>query len=190
MREHLGSRRPLIEAIAERWWIPMVRGFLAVLLGVAAFAWPGATLSSLLVGWAAFAIADGAMAALAGLTRSGTLIAIGLITMAAGVFALIQPRAVLAVLVFVIACWAVVRGLVDVAEALAVRRELPHEWLMLVNGILTLLFGIWILAVPRAGARGIVWLAGAYSLLHGILLLCVGWRVRRIDHLFAAPTRA
>lgn len=189
MREHASSRRPLIEAIVERWWIPVTRGALALLLGLAAFAWPGAALSSVLVGWAAFAIIDGALAVLIGLSRSWTMVAIGVITIAAGLFALAQPRIVLSILVFVIACWAVVRGLIDVAEALAVRRELPHEWLMLINGVVTLLFGIWILAVPTAGARAIVWLAGAYSLIHGILLLCVGWRVRRIDHLFA-PTRA
>ena len=191
MRKEISVRRPMVEALAERWWIPVLRGVFSVLLGIAAFAWPGITLTFLAVAWGALAFADGVMAvALSGLTRSWSLLFVGLVGIAAGVYTFFRPGMTVLTLVFVVGVWAVVRGVFDIVEAITLRKEIPHEWLMLFGGVVAVIFGIVVVMAPGMGALSIAWVIGVYAIVHGLLLLTVGLRVRKLDHLIKTAATA
>ena len=50
--------------------------------------------------------------------------------------------------------------------------------MLLINGVLSVLFGIALAIWPAAGLLAVTWLIGAYSILFGILLIVLGFRVR------------
>ena len=53
---------PVVEAFARNWWLLLIRGIIAVLFGLMAFIWPGLTLVTLILLYAAYALVDGLMA--------------------------------------------------------------------------------------------------------------------------------
>lgn len=167
--------------LARSWWLLLLRGIAGVLFGLAAFAWPGLTLVTLVLVFGLYALADGVVAVLAALLGGGIagrwwLALAGVVSIAAGLFALFQPGlSGFSILVF-IGAWSVVRGITDVVGAIALRREITNEWSLGLSGVLSVLFGLAILAAPLVGAVVLIWMVGAWALVAG--LLCIVWSMR------------
>jgi len=105
----------------------------------------------------------------------------------------IMLTAIAAVLVFsallyVIAFWAISTGIFEIIAGIRLRRVITNEWLLLVQGALSLLFGILILFAPGVGALAIVLWIGAYACVFGIALLALAFRLRGHQRLIAQPT--
>src|SRR5947209_7037497 len=143
--------------LSHNWWILALQGLLAILFGVLAFVLPGMTLLTLIFLFGAYALANGVLAlvhafsAPKGYPRFGALIAIGLISIAAGVLAIVWPGITALSLVLVIAAWAIVNGIVEIAMALRLRRVLNHEWMLALAGVVSILLGLVIAFRPAAG---------------------------------------
>lgn len=173
----------LLAPLAERWWILLLRGVLAVLFGVFAILWPGLTLRVLVLLWGVFAVADGLWALVEGIqTRWWWMALFGVIGMAAGAYALVQPGITALLLLFVIAAWAVLRGVLEIAAAFALRKELTNEWLLVVSGGLSIAVGLAMFAFPGAGALALVWLIAIQALATGVLLIALAFRLRAFRH--------
>ena len=84
-------------------------------------------------------------------------------------------------LVYVIAAWAIVKGIVQIAVAVRVRREIRGEWLLGLVGLLSIAFGVLLAGFPGAGALSLVWLIGAYAIVAGVAMAALGLRLRRMD---------
>jgi uncharacterized membrane protein HdeD (DUF308 family) len=106
----------------------------------------------------------------------------GVLGIAAGVYALFQPGITALVLLFVIAAWAVLRGVLEIAAAIALRKELTHEWLLVVSGALSIAIGLAMFAFPGAGAVALVWLIAIQALAAGVLLIALAFRLRAFRH--------
>ena len=104
----------------------------------------------------------------------------GVVGIAAGVFAFLWPGITALVLLYLIAAWMVVTGLLEVAAAIALRRELHGEWLLALAGILSVVFGIFLFVRPGEGAIAVVWAIGLFAIVFGIALLVLGVRLRRL----------
>ena len=70
-----------------------------------------------------------------------------------------------------IAWWAILTGAFEIAAAIRFRRILKREWVLVVSGLLSILFGILLIARPGAGALSLIWLIGGYAIVFGVLLL-------------------
>jgi uncharacterized membrane protein HdeD (DUF308 family) len=181
-------------ALAGNWWALALRGLFGVLFGVAAFAWPGITLGALVLLYGAYAFADGVFAlasALAGRTERlpwWALLLEGLVGIGVGVVTVFWPGITALALLYLIAAWAVVTGVFEIAAAIRLRREIRGEWLLALGGTLSVLFGLALVINPGAGALAMVWLIGAYALAFGVLLIALAFRLRRLVH--RASTRA
>src|SRR5262245_42383214 len=81
-------------------------------------------------------------------------------------------------LVTLIAAWSIITGIFEIATAARLRKMIPNEWLRIVSGVVSIIFGILLITQPGAGAISIVWLLGAYALLFGILTLMLAFRLR------------
>src|SRR5215212_408394 len=80
-----------------------------------------------------------------------------------------------AVLVYVISAWAIFTGLLKVLIAVAFRREIENGWPMILGGLLSVLFGIILGAMPGAGLVTLVWLVGIYAQILGVALVVLGF---------------
>jgi uncharacterized membrane protein HdeD (DUF308 family) len=81
-------------------------------------------------------------------------------------------------LVFVIAAWSVVTGIIEILAAIWLRRLIQREWLLGLSGFLSIAFGVLLFIAPVAGAVAIAIWVGAYAILFGSLLVWLGLRLR------------
>lgn len=170
---------PILADISRNWWTLAIRGAAAVIFGILAFFWPGLTLAALILLWGVFVLADGAMAVVAGgRGRWWPLFVFGLLAIAAGFFALFRPGLTALALLFVIAAWAIVRGVLEIVAAMRLRRELTNEWLLVASGLLSVLVGVLLVMFPGVGLLSLMWLIGAYAVAVGVLLLVLAFRLR------------
>lgn len=180
-----GTTDGRIMSLARNWWAFLLRGLMALLFGVIALLLPGPTLVSLALLLAAYLLVDGVFALIAGVRaiarhqRWGHFILEGVAGLVAGVLAVTMPGATILALVLIVAFWAVFTG---VLELMAARRVGPgggRAWL-LVGGVLSILLGVLMVAVPPAGGYAVVFLVGSYAFAWGILLVAWGFQLRRL----------
>lgn len=174
-----------MEASSRHWWVFGLRGIAAVLFGILAFAWPGVTLAVLVLLWGAYALVDGVLSLISAFRvendhRWGLLIE-GIVGIAAGLAAFVWPGLTALVLLYIIAAWAVITGVLELYAAVRLRKVIRNEWWLILSGIASLLFGIVLLAAPGAGALAVVWLIGFYAIVFGVLLIGLSVRLRSLS---------
>jgi len=173
--------------LARWWWTFILRGVLAILFGVLAFFAPQFGIAILVGLFAAWAIIDGIGNLIAGIRTRGQdrswwlEVLEGLVSVAAGVVALLLPAYAAQVLVLVVAAWAVITGVIEVVMAVRLRRVIENEVWMALAGTASILFGIILVLFPSAGALSLVWLIGSFAIAFGAFLIILGWRLRQID---------
>jgi len=171
-------------ALARNWWSLVIRGIAAILLGVVTFAWPGITLAALVLLYGAYALVDGVMAIIGAVRavqsheRWGALLIEGIAGIAAAAITMLWPGITALALVFVIAAWAIVTGVVELVAAVRLRKYVTGEWLLALSGIASIAFGVLIIMAPLAGALVIALWVGAYALVFGVLMVALGFRLR------------
>lgn len=189
----------LLNDMSRDWWVVLLRGIVGVIFGVLAFAWPGATLMVLVFVWGAYAVVDGAFAlylmvqAARQDRRWWPYSLEGLVGILAGAVAFAWPDITALVLVLLVAAWAIVTGLFEIIAAIDLRKQIQHEWLLGLSGVLSIVFGVLVMLQPEAGALVVVWLLGAYALLFGATLIGLAFRVRSVGgelHSESQPDRA
>ena len=158
------------------------------MFGLAALLRPGIALGALILLFGAYALVDGAFAIVGVFrgTRSGTprwlLLVEGVAGILAGIIALIFPGLTAVALLYLVAAWAVVTGLAQIATAIRLRQEIRGEWALILGGILSVLFGLLLAVLPGVGILSLIWLIGAYAVAFGVLLLITAFQVRGRDN--------
>lgn len=175
----------LLKRIAQNWWVLLLRGISAVLFGILTLAWPGVTLLFLIILFGVYALLDGLTAIIAGVTGGGggswwQMILTGLLSVAAGVIALAWPGETAVILLIVIAAWSIVRGVAEIAAAIRLRTVVNNEWLLILSGICSILFGMILFAKPRVGALAVLWIIATYAIVGGIVLIGLSLRLRAL----------
>jgi len=167
--------------LLDQWWALFVRGLLAIAFGMLALLWPGVTFVVLLAMFAAFSIADG-IVSLIGSARGrswGWPLVGGLLGIAVGILTIAWPGTAALALVIFIGAWAIARGILDIALAIALRGALGYEWVLGLSGVISILFGYFIVLWPRAGVVAVVAYVAGYAMLTGVLLIAASLRQRR-----------
>jgi uncharacterized membrane protein HdeD (DUF308 family) len=172
--------------LARSWWALVLRGIAALLFAALALLWPGLTFGILLVLFASFAILDGSLAIVAAFKAASEKrrwIALGLegvVGVVVGILVFTWPSVSAVTLAYLIAFWAIVTGIFELAVAMRMRRLVKGEWTMALGGFASLVFGFIVAARPGTGALAFVWILGAYAALFGVLLIGLGLRLRRV----------
>lgn len=178
-----------MELLARNWWAVLIRGIAAVLFGILALVLPGLTLRVLVLLFGAYALVDGIFAIVAAVQalnrrqgfdwRSiGWPIVEGIAGIIAGLLTFFWPGVTAFVLLYFIGAWAIITGITEIVQAVALRRIIQNEWLLILSGAASIVFGILLYLFPGAGAVAIVWLIGSYAILFGILLIGLSLRLR------------
>jgi uncharacterized membrane protein HdeD (DUF308 family) len=174
----------MVIALSRNWWLVVLRGVLAILFGIAAFVWPAITWLTLIIMFGIYAIVDGLIAIVTGLTRTKearrwwTFLLEGLLGIGAGIVALVFPELTTLVLIYVIASWAVITGILEIAAAVRLRDEIENEWVLGLGGFVSIVLGVLLFVQPAAGGLAIIWIIAGYALIFGILLVILGFRLR------------
>jgi uncharacterized membrane protein HdeD (DUF308 family) len=166
----------MVDELNRSWWLFVLRGVCAVLFGILAFLWPGITIASLVLLFGAYALVNGALAlgvAMQTARRSpgrGFTTLLGLLGVATGVITFFWPGITALSLLLMIAFWAIVTGVFEIAAGIRFR-QISRSWMLVVSGVLSVVFGGLLVALPGAGALSVVWLIGAYATASGILII-------------------
>ena len=188
--------RPMLHALAKSWWLLLLRGICAVVFGILAFIWPGLTLVTLVLLYGAFALVDGVISLIAAFTGSAKpvptwwLVVVGLLGIAAGIVTFAWPGITAIILVLFIGAWALVHGIFEIIGAIQLRKEIDNEWMLILGGLLSVVFGLIVLFAPGAGALGLIWAIAAYSIVFGILFIALALRLRKHRDAAGTPVTA
>jgi uncharacterized membrane protein HdeD (DUF308 family) len=169
--------------MTRNWGAIALRGVIAVLLGVIAIVWPGPTVGVLVILLGAFALVEGVANVVAGVRgREGWAIAEGVISVVVGIVIVIWPAITALVLLYIVATWAIITGIVRIVAAIQLRRVVRNEWLLLGSGLASVIFGVIAAVFPGAGILALIWLLGAWLIVLGVLLIALALSLRQLAH--------
>ena len=84
-------------------------------------------------------------------------------------------------LIALLAAWAIVTGILEIAAAIRLRREITDEWMLALGGFASLALGILLFFQPATGGLVLTLMVGSYALIFGVLLVGLGVRLRKWD---------
>ena len=172
-------------SLAENWWAIALRGVVAIIFGLVTFVFPGLSLIALIFMFGAYAIVEGifnVIAAVRGRSGEGPrwiLLLEGLVSIAAGIVTFALPGLTALVLLYVIAVWAIVTGVLEIIAAVRVRKQIRGEVWLILSGALSIVFGALLMFAPGAGALALILWIGAYAVVFGAVLIALAFRLRR-----------
>jgi uncharacterized membrane protein HdeD (DUF308 family) len=176
----------VLAALAENWWLLLLRGLVAIAFGMIAFFWPDITLVALTYLFGIYAIVDGVVAIwaafnapLGGAGPRWWLGLSGVVSILAGIAAFAYTGMTTLVLLMVIAIWAIIIGIVQIWGAIELRKILDDTWLLGLTGALSIAFGVIMIAKPGAGAVALVWTIGWFAIVFGGLYIALAFRLRQ-----------
>jgi uncharacterized membrane protein HdeD (DUF308 family) len=95
-----------------------------------------------------------------------------------GVLTFLAPALTALALLFYIAIWAIATGVLEIVAAIRLRKEIENEWMLIVAGLASVVFGVLLMAQPAAGALALLWLIASYAIFFGVLLVILAFKVR------------
>jgi uncharacterized membrane protein HdeD (DUF308 family) len=164
----------VVGRLSQNWWLVLLEGLVSVALGVYALTRPSSTLVVLIVVWGLFTLVNGVIEVVRSLGGAhvghrawGWQLAAGLVGIVAGLLILRWPHIGALFVLFLVAIWAIVTGIVNIVHAIADREAVPHAWLVALGGVVSVLFGIVMFVWPGVGLLTLVYLVGIYAIVFG-----------------------
>lgn len=171
--------------LAHNWWMLLLRGIVALVFGVLCLAYPSVTLIVMTIMFGVYALLDGILALVSsismvkGRARWWSTFVEGTVGVILGLVILIWPGITAFGLLYLIGVWAIITGIFEITAAIRLRQHFTNEWLLLISGAASVIFGLLILVVPRAGALAVVWWIGTYAIFFGMAFTALALRLRR-----------
>lgn len=182
----------MVSTLSRNWWVIAIRGAFAVLFGIIVFIWPAMSLLGLVFCFAAFAMAEGILALMCLFFKKErqetpwwTLMLEGAVGIGAAVIVFSRPGFGIAVLIFCIGLWAIIRGILEIGAAISIRKIIHGEGWLILAGALSVAFGVLIIVWPAAGALTVAWLIGMYALMYGVFMLGLAFKLKHHKDHFA-----
>ena len=178
--------------LARNWALVALRGVVALLFGVFAIARPGIKLAALVILFGAFALVDGLVAVWSALfhrrgePRWVALLIGGIAGIGIGIVTFLMPGVTALLLLYLIAAWAIVHGMVEITMAIQLRKVLTGEWLLALAGVLSVVFGLFLMAFPGARALAVTLWIGVWAIMLGVVVIALGFRLRRWNETIGA----
>ena len=183
------------DQITRNWWAVALRGAFAILFGVLTIVWPQLTVVVLVALFGAWALLDGISAFVAAWRSAEAkqtwwpFLVTGVLGVGAAIVTWVWPEITALSLLYVIAVWAIVQGVFQIAAAVRMRAVITNEFWLGLAGVGSIAFGVLALIFPGAGAIGIAWAIGWYAIVFGLLLVMLGFRLRSMRPMAASTSR-
>ncbi|MCB0046459.1 MAG: HdeD family acid-resistance protein [Caldilineaceae bacterium] len=180
----MNINKQLADILARDWWLLLLRGLLAIAFGIFAFAQPQISLVTLVIVFGAYVMLDGILtvwSAFTGRTEHEDwwlLLLWGLMGMAIGAITFLAPDITSFALLFYIAVWVIATGIIEIVAAVRLRQMMEGEWMLILAGVISVLFGLFLVAQPGAGAITLLRVIAVYAIIFGVILVGLALRVR------------
>ena len=172
----------MLGTLSRNWWATVLRGLVAIGLGVFAWARPDVFWASLVLVAGAYLVVDGLFAiavAIKGETGDRWLHLLeGLVGVGAGAVIFVYPALAGTAIVLVVGVWAVATGALEILSAVRLRKEIEDEWLLGIGGVLSVGLGLLLIARPQFGQVTTTYVIGTYGIIFGVVLVLLGFRLR------------
>jgi uncharacterized membrane protein HdeD (DUF308 family) len=174
----------MLHALARNWWALLIRGIAAVLFGILALWWPGATGVALVLLFGAYAFVDGIFALVSAIRAAESherwiaFAVEGIVGLIIAAITFFHPAVTAIALYFTIAAWAFLTGILELVAAFQLRRLVPNEWMLIVGGILSILFGALLVWLPVVGVLTLLYLIGFYAIFFGAAMIVFSFRLK------------
>jgi uncharacterized membrane protein HdeD (DUF308 family) len=173
-----------LNTFAANWRALALRGLVALLFGLVVLFWPSLVLTVLALLFGIYAVVDGVITFVPALrspdrgARRSLPLVEGAVGIIAGLVALLWPGLTASGLVYVIAGWAVVTGVLKILTAILLRAEVQNGWLLAGSGALSALFGILLAALSRYDVPFLAPFIGGFAVVVGFALIVFAFRLR------------
>src|SRR5438093_2444204 len=162
-----------VDTLVRNWWVLLLRGLAGIIFGIITFISPAISLAALVLVFGAYALVDGVLAIISAIRWRGevdrwwVLLLEGLAGIAAGIVTFLWPGITALALLYVIAAWALVTGVFEIAAAIRLRRAITGEWLLALSGVFSIALGVLLVLLPGPGALAVTIWIGAYAFVFG-----------------------
>jgi len=185
----------MIRVLINNWWLLALRGVLALAFALLALSLQSAlrdwllgamAMAGLVVLFGVLAFAAGACtiaAAVRGAERHERwlpLLLDGIAVCLGGAFILAAPRFDLAWLARMVAAWAIVSGILELAVARRLRRHVQDEWFVALGGVASLCFGVYLFAFWNGEVSALLRWLTAYAAFNAAVILALAFRLRSL----------
>jgi uncharacterized membrane protein HdeD (DUF308 family) len=186
----------LIEIMeGDSWRGSAVQGAAALVFGVLVLAWPGPTVWVFVVLFGVYALVDG-FAELGDFVartpgsarRNGAVLFRAVVSMTVAVIAFAWPEITALALLYLIAAWAFMVGVTEIALAIRHRAAEAHDWLIGVGGVLSIVLAVVLVANPSRGILTITWAVAWFVIVGGVVSLARAWQLRDAHPQAGAPS--
>ena len=151
----------MIKAVSKYWWVFALRGIIAIAFGLAALLWPALTLGIMVLLFGLFALLEGLLTVVTSFGKGdekggwtlllegvvGLLVCV-IVLLGSSIGSMLFPKVAAVMLVFYIAGWAILSGLFKIITAFRIRSEVKGEWLLMLNGLVSILVGVILILRP------------------------------------------
>ncbi len=177
----------MLKALTKNWWMVALRGILLILFAILLFANPGITAVTLAMWFAILLAIDGLVSLI---TAIGSwkenedrwmILADGALSLILGILLFRSPEVTLLFVALTFAMWFIFSGVARIAMGVQLRKEIKGEGWMILGGVLSVLFGLYLFSQPGLTITTLITLAGVFALVGGIFLLFVGFKFRKGD---------
>ena len=182
---------PMLHSLTRNWWTWLIRGIAAVIFGILAYLWPGATWVAIGILFGAYALVDGVFAIVATFRAAETqqrwwpFLIEGVIGILIAAITFYDVGITILALYWTIAAWAFLTGIIEIVAAVQLRKHIANEVWLIIGGIASIAFGVLMIWFPLVGALTIIWLIAAYAIVFGVIMIAFSLRLR--GHIHAPP---
>jgi uncharacterized membrane protein HdeD (DUF308 family) len=186
----------MLEKISRNWWMFALRGLVAIIFGILALIWHEQVLKALVLVFGAFALVNGIMTVFTGLSsapyfaRWWVLLLEGLAGVFCGLMGIFMPDITTRALMYLIAAWVLFTGISEIAVAIQFRSVLKDEWMLVLGGLLSIVFGGLLVVFPAAGAVSMTWMIGFYAIFFGSSEMIFAFRLHGLRREFEKVLKA
>jgi uncharacterized membrane protein HdeD (DUF308 family) len=176
--------KQLAAILSRNWWVLLLRGVIAIIFGVLVWVQPRISLEALVLLFGLYALVDGVLGVSTAITGQGEhehrwlLLLWGLIGIGVGIMTIWAPGITALALLFYISIWAIAKGVLEIVTAIRLRREIRGEWLLILGGLASVVFGVLLMAQPVTGALALLWLIATYAVIFGVVLVILAFKAR------------
>lgn len=170
----------------KNWWLLTLKGLFAIVFGIFALFVPNVTLTVLMEYFGILVLLSGLFLVIGSLTHMKSnrhwtnWFFEGILDIIVGGVIMLYPGLTLDLFIILLGIWAVTVGFAQMFNALNAHRSGRAKWLMLLNALVVIVFGLVLFINPTESELALTYLVGAFSIAFGLLITVYSFQLQKL----------